>query len=307
MSHGNTDNRGVKAVRHRLPLPQLLIALGIIMCLAPVVTDLWFRFEASRDVTTLTDVADSVDSQEKLQLLAQARAYNAYLGGYEDERTDIPQSALLPYGRQLSVDGGEAMGWIEVPKAGIEVSVYHGIGEPALSAGVGHQPETSLPVGGKRSHCYLTGHSGMRQHRIFDGIRVLEKGDVFAVHVLGDAYAYRVTGWEIVDPVSVDVTPQDGDVCTLVTCTTDPDAWNPKGRIGVNDKRLLVHGVRCKYDPDEFQQVKPAIETYVNDNTRPALLGAVLLLAFAVIVALLGAIRKKKSSDKEHIQNEESK
>lgn len=307
MIHGIKDNGGAEPGKRKLPLPQLLIAWGIIMCLAPIVTDLWFRFEASRDVTTLTDVAESVDSQEKLQLLAQARAYNASLGGYEDERTDIPESALLPYEQQLSVDGGEAMGWIEVPKADIEVSVFHGIGEPALSAGVGHQPETSLPVGGKRSHCYLTGHSGMRQHRIFDGIRILEEGDVFAVHVLGDAYAYRVTGWEIVDPVSVDVTPQDGDVCTLVTCTTDPDAWNPKGRIGVNDKRLLVHGVRCEYDPEEFRQTQPDIETYVNDNTRPALIGAVLLLAFVAILALLGAMRKKKSSDSEHIQSEETK
>ena len=184
------------------------------------------------------------------------------------------------------------MGWIEVPRANIIMKVFHGVGEPALSAGVGHQPETSLPVGGARAHSYLTGHSGMQQHRIFDGIRALEAGDVFAVHILGEVFSYRVTSWEIVDPGAVDVAPQDGDFCTLVTCTTAPDAFNPKGRVGVNDKRLLVHGERCEYDPAEFEQTQPDVSAYVNDNTRPALVGACLLLAFTAILLIGRYLRK---------------
>lgn len=287
--HTATHGRG----QHRLSLPVLLIALGVLMCLAPIATDLYFRVTTRSQVSSASSTAEAVDSAEKQRVLAQARAYNARLGGYTDpSAADVEQ--IEPYSNQLAVDGSEVMGWIEIPRADIVMKIYHGIGEPALSAGVGHQPETSLPVGGERSHCYLTGHSGLQQHRIFDGIRALENGDVFAIHVLGDAYAYRVTGWEIVDPSEVDLAPQDGDRCTLVTCTTLPDKWNPKGRIGINDKRLLVHGERCEYDPEEFAQTKPDVSAYVNDNTRPALIGTVLLMAFAIILAIGKRIQSKR-------------
>ncbi|MDO4437297.1 MAG: class C sortase [Coriobacteriaceae bacterium] len=295
-AHNATSKNGR---RRRLSPPVLLIALGIIMCMAPIATDLFFRIASRNEVNSMSSTAEAVDSAEKQQLLAQARAYNARLGGYEDpEAAGVTE--ILPYNSQLSVDGSEIMGWIEIPRADVVMKVYHGIGEPALSAGVGHQPETSLPVGGARSHCYLTGHSGLQQHRIFDGIRALEEGDVFAIHILGDAYAYRVTSWEIVDPTEVDVTPQDGDMCTLVTCTTTPDKWNPKGRIGINDKRLLVHGVRCEYDPEEFEQTKPDVSAYVNDNTRPALIGTGLLVAFAAILALGKYVHTKRRAPLGH-------
>lgn len=276
--------------RKRL-LPVLVIAVGVIMCLAPIATDLYFRLATEAEVSQMTDAAGAVSQEVKQRLLAQARAYNARLGGYVDEAA-AAVTDILPYEEQLSLNGEEAMGWIEIPRANIQMKVYHGVGEPALSAGVGHQPETSLPVGGARSQCFLTGHSGMQQHRIFDGIRALEAGDVFAVHILDEVFAYRVTSWEILDPGSVDVTPQDGDHCTLVTCTTTPDALNPKGRIGVNDKRLLVHGERCEYDPAEFQQTQPDVSAYVNDNTRPALVGACLILAFAAML-LVGRLLRK--------------
>ncbi len=287
-SHGDGVRRdAVKrpcSGRRRL-LPVLVIAVGVLMCLAPIATDLYFRLTTESEVTQMTDTAGTVPSEEKERLLAQARAYNARLGGYVDE-TAAGVTDILPYEEQLSLNGEEAMGWIEIPRANIQMKVYHGVGEPALSAGVGHQPETSLPVGGARSQCFLTGHSGMQQHRIFDGIRALEAGDVFAVHILDEVFAYRVTSWEILDPGSVDVTPQDGDRCTLVTCTTTPDALNPKGRIGVNDKRLLVYGERCEYDPAEFEQTQPDVSAYVNDNTRPALVGACLILAFAAMLLI---------------------
>ena len=287
--HTKEPTRG----RRKLSLPAVIICLGVLMCLAPIATDLYFRITTKSEVTQMTDSSAGVPSEEKQMLLAQARAYNARLGGYEDEAA-AEVTEILPYEQQLSLDGDEAMGWIEIPRADITMRVFHGVGDAVLAAGVGHQPETSLPVGGARSHCFLTGHSGVQQYRIFDGIRALEAGDVFAIHVLDEVYAYRVTSWEIIDPDAVDVTPQDGDRCTLVTCTTSPDPLNPKGRIGVNDKRLLVHGERCEYDPAEFEQTQPDVSVYVNDNTRPALVGACLLLAFAAIL-LIGRYLRKKS------------
>ncbi|MDO4436481.1 MAG: sortase [Coriobacteriaceae bacterium] len=282
--------------RRELPIPQLLIGIGLVLCMVPVLSNVYWQQVAKSNVTTLTDTASALDPAECDYLMAQARAYNARLGGYEDPEAAaaLAGGEILPYDQQLALDGNEAIGWVEVPKADISMTVYHGVGEPALSSGVGHQPETSLPVGGERCNSFLTGHSGMRQFRVFDGIRALEPGDVFAVHVLDEVFAYRVTGWEIVDPTNVDVRPEPGDRCTLVTCTTTPDQWNPKGRIGVNDKRLLVVGERCEYDPAEFEDAQADISAYVNDNTRPALIGACLLLAFAAML-LIGRYLRKAS------------
>lgn len=311
MEHRARHLRGQRR-RRRLPVPQLLIVVGLVLCLAPVVSNLYWQQVARENVSSFTSTAEAVDPETKEHLLAQARAYNARLGGYEDQWANevLAGEEVWEYDDQLSIDGDEAIGWVEVPKCGIEMTVYHGVGEPALSSGVGHQPETSLPVGGERSHCYLTGHSGMRQFRVFDGIRALEVGDVFAVHVLGDTYAYRVTGWEIVDPDGVDVAPGDGDLCTLVTCTTSPDPWNPKGRIGINDKRLLVHGERCEYDPSEFEdaEASPAASVYVNDNTRPALIAAALLALTGL--ALLGTrvvrrLRRRSETRREEHRREQ--
>lgn len=45
-------------------------------------------------------------------------------------------------------------------KPGPRLPIYHGTGEDALSAGVGHIPGSSLPVGGADTHAVLTAHTG---------------------------------------------------------------------------------------------------------------------------------------------------
>ena len=140
----------------------------------------------------------------------------------------------------------------------------------------------------------------MQQYRVFDGIRALEAGDVFAIWVLGDPYAYRVTSWEIVDDEGYELFPiTEGDECTLVTCTTIPDRFNPKGAIGVNDKRLLVHAERCEYDPSEFEDIPLDQSVMINDNTRPLIIAIILLLLFFLLLTLLKLRKRRKKKKKE--------
>ena len=78
---------------------------------------------------------------------------------------------------------------------------------------------------------------------MFDDIRQLEPGDLVLLHTLGDIYAYRATGSEVVWPdqvSSLSIEPGK-DLLTLVTCTP----------YGVNDHRLLVHCERTNYNPNE--------------------------------------------------------
>lgn len=263
------------------------------MCLFPFVSNIYAQWEAAQKVESAQAEALSLDPQLKAELLEQARAYNDMNAGLTPSLS--PQD-IWPYERQLQTDIYPSMAWIEIPKAAIKVNVYHGVDEEALSAGVGHQSESSLPVGGQRSKVVLSGHSGLRRVRIFDGIRALEAGDVFAIHTLGDVYAYRVYDWKIVDPSEVNLAPEDGDIVYLVTCTTSPDAFNPKGRIGINDKRLVVMAKRCPYVEAEFTDVKPDVSVYINDNYLPAILSTLIFMVLAMAAALRRIMKKRDLS-----------
>ncbi len=304
MSQGR-DAKEAKPKRRRLPLPEIVVAIGLVLCFAPLASDLWSRHEAEQAVSSMTSYATAVDSAQREELLAQAGAYNAHLGGYDSD-TGIAAEDIWPYERQLAQDSGSsAMAALIIPRAGISLPIYHGDDEDALAQGVGHQETTSLPVGGQSSSVWLEGHSGLRTASLFDNIRVLEPGDVIGVNVLGQMYAYRVTSWEIVDPESITaeaLAPAGRDTVTLVTCTTDPDDWNPKGRTGINDKRLLVHAVRCEYDPSEFQTAEREAATdvslMVNEHSLQAIL-AVILLAIVAVVAIVRARRVRVSKRRE--------
>ena len=147
--------------------------------------------------------------------------------------------------QQLTFDRDPMMSWIEIPSINVSMPIYHGTSESALMAGVGHLEGTSLPVGGKSTHCVLTAHSGMRNLSMFDDIRDLEPGDLVLLHTMGRILAYKMVDSEVVWPDEVGslVIEQGADKVTLVTCTP----------YGVNDHRLLVHCVRTKYVPKQAE------------------------------------------------------
>lgn len=278
----------------RLSIGPILIAIGIILCVLPLATNAVFQFQSGQTVSSFENAALEIDSETKETVLEQARAYNAHFGGYADSRVALDVEDIQPYESQLNINGDGMMGWIEIPKADIRASIYHGVEDNVLAMGVGHQSETSLPVGGEYSHCVISGHSGMAQYQVFDNIRVLEAGDVIGIHVLDEVYAYRVTGWKIINPDDFELNYTQGDYITLVTCTTDPDPINPKGRIGVNDKRLLVEAERCEYDPSEFENTSPDVGVYINDFTRPLFIGTGILALCGLIAFLIKKLRARK-------------
>ena len=104
---------------------------------------------------------------------------------------------------------------------------------------MGHVVGTSLPVGGAGTHAVLSAHSGMASAKLFTDIDQLVKGDVFYIHVLGEALAYEVDQIATVLPGDTSLLQiEDGqDLVTLVTCTP----------FGVNTHRLLVRGHRVPY------------------------------------------------------------
>ena len=207
---------------------------GLLLLMLPYAMDRLNDARNEKAISTMTSEYDRYEAcaGELEEQLKQAEAYNAWISGKEK-----PED-LKPYGEQLSFDGGGIMGYLVIPSLDLKMLVYHGTDDATLAAGVGHLEGTSLPVGGKSSHCVLTAHSGMRSKRAFDDIHELKKGDLCAACIYGKEYVYEVESTEVVLPHETEsLEIVDGeDRMTLVTCTP----------YGINDHRLLVHGVRTE-------------------------------------------------------------
>ena len=130
------------------------------------------------------------------------------------------------------------MGYVKIPKIGVEIPIYHGTSEDVLSRGVGHMEGSSLPVGGTNTHCIMSAHRGLPSAKLFTDLDRLELGDTFQVVVLDQILTYQVDQIKITTPQEFkDLVIVDGmDYCTLVTCTP----------YGINTHRLLVRGIRVE-------------------------------------------------------------
>ena len=104
---------------------------------------------------------------------------------------------------------------------------------------------------------------------------------------MGDTYAYRVTGSEVVWPDEVDsLAIEPGrDLLTLVTCTP----------YGVNDHRLLVHCERTAYNPDEAADAGSLANRHWGMREWAALV-AVLALVALVADVVIRRLREKGAS-----------
>lgn len=142
------------------------------------------------------------------------------------------------YHKRLNLDGSGVMGYLSIPKIDVNLPIRHDTTEEVLAAGVGHLPESSLPVGGEGSHAVLTGHTGSTNKTIFTDLEKLEIGDCFFLSVLGETLVYQIDQIVVVLPYEVDelMIRKGEDLCTLVTCTP----------YGINSHRLLVRGKRIE-------------------------------------------------------------
>ena len=115
---------------------------------------------------------------------------------------------------------------------------YHGTDPAVLEIAVGHIEGSSLPVGGKGTHCVISGHRGLPSAKLFTDIDQLKEGDTFQLQVLNRTLSYEVDQIRIVLPDQLEdlAIDPDKDYCTLVTCTP----------YGVNTHRLLVRGHRIR-------------------------------------------------------------
>lgn len=254
----------------------LVFLAGLCLLLYPLVSNVWNDARMSQLVSGYdADVAE-VSQEDNSRWFDAAEAYNKTLEGkgVPDAFALVAPEESAAYETQLAFRDDGMMGYLEVPRIGQTLPIYHGTSEATLARGVGHLVGSALPVGGASTHCVLSAHRGLPSASLFTDLDKLALGDHFYIHVLDRTLAYEVDQILTVEPddtSALDV-EEGADLVTLVTCTP----------YGVNTQRLLVRGHRV-----ELAAGAAAAETPAASLTTNYLLWVVLgLLAVAAFVAV---------------------
>ena len=259
----------------------VVFVAGLSFLLYPTVSNLWNQAHQSRAIATYTEQVEKLDDSSNKEMLKAARKYNKELLKKADH-WKLSKKDKKKYESLLDVSGTGIMGYIEIPKIDCSLPIYHGTDEGALQIAIGHLEGSSLPVGGKSSHCVLSGHRGLPSARLFTDLDQMEEGDTFILNILGHKLAYEVDQIKVVLPEEMsDLEIQEGkDLCTLVTCTP----------YGINTHRLLVRGHRVKYVETKVQEQREVSKP--KTDTRLVIAGAAV--GAVVLFIIIFAVRRRR-------------
>ena len=226
----------------RRALSVLLILIVIVISgyyLWPTVSDQFHKLMNERAISGYNARVSRMSVAQQNVMLAEAAEYNRILA---------ETGATEEYGAQLDVYDG-MMAVIELPQIGARLPVYHGEGARSRDLGVGHDPRSSLPVGGGGTHVLLSGVNTVAGARLLEGLETLKAGDLVYLTCMDDMLIYQVEERIHGEPESFVIMPNE-DRVTLVgeMIRDDMTMWVTVTalRVGVEDvTALLSHdGVR---------------------------------------------------------------
>jgi len=214
----------------------LMLFIGVCGLLYPSVSQYWNSKTQTKAIENYREILDSLQPEDYDAFFEEAENYNAKLNELNFPLTDYHR--LEGYNDILDLSGTGIMGYVSIPKLGVELPLYHGISAEVLNVACGHLEGTSLPVGGENTHCVLSAHRGLPHAKLFTELDKMEVGDTFTITVLNRTVTYQVDQIRVVLPNETnDVQIVAGeDLCTLLTCTP----------YGINSHRLLVRGTRIE-------------------------------------------------------------
>lgn len=273
-------------------LAVLLFIAALGLTFYPIISNHINARYASEIQTSYEAVIEDTDNSALLSAKEAAIRYNDSITPGAAEVDAYSQEALKAasqnYETLLNVAGDGIMGYVEIPKIGVQLPIYHGTDNDSLDRGIGHLLGSSLPVGGTSAHSILTAHSGMASQKMFSDLPQLKVGDVFYLKVLGETLAYQVDQIHTVLPHDTTYLgiEQNEDLCTLVTCTP----------FGVNTHRLLVRGSRIPYEEAEVivetTQEVVVESTWEQHYLRGIVIGFIAVAVLGIVVFVVWLIRR---------------
>ena len=258
-----------------------MLLVGVCGLLYPSVSQYWNTKTQSRAVANYQDVLASLKPEDFTSYFDAADQYNQALSSLQSPLSDYAR--LGNYNDTLNVSGSGVMGFITIPKIGVELPIYHSISSEVLNIACGHLEGTSLPVGGKSTHAVLSAHRGLPHAKLFTDLDKMEVGDTFQITVLNQTVTYQVDQIKVVRPNEIeDIRIVEGeDLCTLLTCTP----------YGINSHRLLVRGTRIENAAPKLHVTSNA---YKIDSLVATPVVAVPIL-FVLLIVLMVKYRNKGS------------
>ena len=262
----------------------LIFLVGLSVMLYPTVSDYVNQRHQSRALASYDETVNEMSDADYTAYFEAADAYNQRLAA-------TPNSFFTPeqvsgYDETLDVSGTGIMGYITIPRIGVELPVYHGTSDGVLQVAAGHLEGSSLPVGGAGTHAVISAHRGLPSAKLFTNLDQLEVGDTFTITILDRVLTYEVDNISIVLPTETDnLKVVDGkDYVTLMTCTP----------YGINTHRLLVRGRRIT-TPDKLKHIRVTADAIKIEPIITAPIMALPLL-LVLLLWLLFSNRKRKST-----------
>ena len=214
----------------------LMLFIGVCVLLYPSVSQYWNSRTQTKAVENYQDILDSIKKEDYGAFFERAEGYNADLFALDDPLYDFRE--LDGYFDILDVSGTGVMGYITIPKLGVELPMYHGTSSEVLNIACGHLQGSSFPVGGENTHAVLSAHRGLPHARLFTDLDKMEVGDTFTITILDRTVTYQIDRITVIKPEKNDDVRiiKGEDHCTLLTCTP----------YGINSHRLLVRGTRIE-------------------------------------------------------------
>lgn len=205
----------------------LLFLIGLLLACYPVLSN-WARNALqsidSRHYGVEQSRADPSGQEALEELYREMQQYNERLFREGQKLTDPfayeqPSFDLTQFGLPDNI-----VGYLSIPKLGIQLPVYLGASRENLRKGAVHLSQTSLPIGGVNTNAVIAAHRGLASQAMFLHIDRLEKGDPVTISNFREGLRYRVTDIEIIAPDEIQkVLIQPGrDLLTLVTCHPYP-------------------------------------------------------------------------------------
>lgn len=230
----------------------ILFIAGLLLCAYPLIASVMDQNYQQSVIKTYQSEMNQTSDAKVQEAKKEAERYNEMLWQANGIIVGNMEQGILgeeSYQEQLNLSGTGMMGTISIPKINVNLPIYHGVEEEVLVNGVGHLPESSLPVGGENTHCLLTGHRGLPNAKLFTRLDEMETGDLFFVTVCGEKLAYQVSEIDIIHPEDVEGLgiQAEKDLVSLITCTP----------YGLNTKRLVVTGERIPYTEKQEQEIVP--------------------------------------------------
>lgn len=268
--------------------------IGLVVLFYPTASDLWNRYVNQQLATEYKETVSKIDTSELDKLWDEAVEYNKQhtVNEVKDAFSENNTYELShPYDLLLNPNGDNIMGYIEIPKIKVKLSIGHGAGEETLLSMAGHLEGTSLPIGGENTHSVISAHRALPSAKLFTDLDQLKIGDKFYYHILNRVVAYEVDDIKTVLPEEMDhiAIVKGKDYSTLLTCTP----------YGVNSHRLLVRGKRIPYIEEKNEEKTEEItfkEQVFDLDKRIQLLviALIFIILFSLVKYIINKIKNKK-------------